>query len=120
MQTGIHAARTIGRRLDGKEPQPFRYRDLGSMAVISRRRAVVSFRGLRLSGFAGWLAWLFVHLTFLTGFKNRFLTLFYWSFSFIGRSRTERALLPSWNPAQPTAPGGHTSTTENATPRRAT
>jgi NADH dehydrogenase len=94
MQTGIHAARTITRRLDGKEPAPFRYRDLGSMAVISRRKAIVSFRGLRVSGFLGWLMWLVVHLTFMTGFKNRFLTIFYWLFSFIGHGRTERALLP--------------------------
>ena len=94
MQTGIHAARTITRGLDGKEAAPFRYRDLGSMAVISRRKAIVSFRGLRVSGFLGWLMWLVVHLTFMTGFKNRFLTLFYWLFSFVGRSRTERALLP--------------------------
>jgi NADH dehydrogenase len=94
MQTGIHAARTIARRLVGKEPEPFRYRDLGSMAVISRRKAIVSFRGLRISGFLGWLMWLVVHLTFMTGFKNRFLTIFYWLFSFIGHGRTERALLP--------------------------
>ncbi len=94
MQTGIHAARTIARSLDGKEPEPFRYRDLGSMAVISRRKAIVSFRGLRISGFLGWLMWLVVHLTFMTGFKNRFLTIFYWLFSFIGHGRTERALLP--------------------------
>ena len=94
MQTGIHAARTISRRLGGKEPTPFRYRDLGSMAVISRRKAIVSFRGLRISGYLGWLMWLVVHLTFMTGFKNRFLTIFYWLFSFIGHGRTERALLP--------------------------
>ena len=74
LQTGIHAARTIRRRLDGQEPQPFKYRDLGSMAAVSRRRAVVSFHGIRVSGFLGWLMWLFVHLAFLTGFKNRFKT----------------------------------------------
>ncbi|MGZ6636576.1 MAG: NAD(P)/FAD-dependent oxidoreductase [Solirubrobacteraceae bacterium] len=92
MQTGIHAARTIRRRLDGEEPQPFKYRDLGSMAAVSRRRAVVSFHGVRVSGFLGWLMWLFVHLAFMTGFKNRFKTLISWSLSFIGRGRTERAL----------------------------
>ena len=75
MQQGIHASHTIKRRLRGKEGKPFRYRDLGSMATISRFRAVVSFKGIRLSGFVGWLAWLFVHLTFLTGFKNRLATI---------------------------------------------
>ena len=92
MQTGIHAAQTIKRRLKGEEPQPFRYRDLGSMAAVSRRRAIVSFHGVRVSGFLGWLMWLFVHLAFMTGFKNRFKTLISWSFSFLGRGRTERAL----------------------------
>ena len=51
MQAGVHAARTIGRRLRGEtEAKPFRYRDLGSMAAVSRRRAIVSFHGLRVSG----------------------------------------------------------------------
>ena len=73
MQSGIHAARTIKKRVEtGAESKPFKYRDLGSMAAVSRRRAIVSFHGLRISGFLGWLMWLAVHLTFMTGFKNRF------------------------------------------------
>ncbi len=92
LQSGVHAAKTIRRRLEGKEPQPFKYRDLGSMAAVSRRRAVVSFHGLRISGFPGWVMWLFVHIAFLTGFKNRFKTTISWAFSFLGASRTERAL----------------------------
>ena len=64
----------------------------GSMAAVSRRRAIVSFHGIRVSGFLGWLMWLAVHLTFMTGFKNRFTALLQWAFSFIGRSRAERAL----------------------------
>jgi len=93
LQTGVHAAKTIRRRLDGQEPQPFKYRDLGSMAAVSRRRAVVSFHGVRVSGWLGWLMWLFVHLAFLTGFKNRFKTVISWMLSFIGGGRTERALV---------------------------
>src|SRR5512132_158058 len=92
LQSGIHAARTITRRLDGKEPQPFRYRDLGSMAAVSRRRAIVSFHGIRVTGFLGWLMWLVVHITFMTGFKNRFRTLISWLFNFLGSGRTERGL----------------------------
>ncbi len=95
MQSGIHAARTISRRLkDGPDatPKPFRYRDMGSMAAISRRRAIVSFRGLRFSGFIAWWVWLAVHLMFMTGFKNRFRTLVSWTLSFIGSGRGERAL----------------------------
>jgi NADH dehydrogenase len=93
LQTGIHAARTIKRRLEGEEPQPFKYRDLGSMAAVSRRRAVVSFHGVRVSGWLGWLMWMFVHLAFLTGFKNRFKTVISWMLSFLGAGRTERALV---------------------------
>ncbi len=93
MQSGIHAARTIKNRLTrGAEPTPWRYRDLGSMAAVSRRRAIVSFHGVRVSGFLGWLMWLVVHLTFMTGFKNRFSTLISWLLSFVGRGRGERAI----------------------------
>jgi NADH:ubiquinone reductase (H+-translocating) len=92
MQQGLHASNTIKRRLRGKESVPFRYRDLGSMATISRFRAVVSFKGIRLSGLIGWLVWLFVHLTFLTGFKNRLATVPRWLFTFIGNGRPERTI----------------------------
>src|SRR3954451_15985903 len=92
MQTGIHAARTISGRLKGQEAKPFRYRDLGSMATISRRRAIVSFRGIRLHGYLGWLAWLMVHITFMTGFKNRFAALVSWSFAFLGHSRPQQVI----------------------------
>ncbi len=93
MQQGIHSALTIRRRLRGEESsKPFKYRDLGSMATISRFRAVVSFKGLRVSGFLGWLMWLFVHLAFMTGFKNRFITIMQWLISFIGTGRSERTL----------------------------
>ena len=71
MQSGHHAARTIVRRLRGRPTKPFRYLDLGTMATISRFRAVVSIGRLRVAGFVGWLMWLVVHLAFLTGFKNR-------------------------------------------------
>lgn len=92
MQSGIHAANTIKRRLRGKEAVPFKYRDLGSMATVSRFRAVVSFRGMRLSGFPGWLMWLVVHVTFLTGFKNRFQALLHWANTFIAGGRAERTI----------------------------
>jgi NADH dehydrogenase len=92
MQQGLHASNTIVRRLQGEEAKPFRYRDLGSMATVSRFSAVVSFKGIRLSGLLGWLAWLFVHLAFLTGFKNRLATLPRWAFTFIGNGRPQRTI----------------------------
>jgi NADH dehydrogenase len=93
MQSGIHAAATIKRRVtSGGESKPFKYRDLGSMASIARFSAVVDFKGVRASGFIGWLMWVFVHLTFLTGFKNRFIALSKWLTAFVGRSRDERTI----------------------------
>jgi NADH dehydrogenase len=96
MQSGAHAAHTIVRRLEGKPTKPFRYRDLGTLAVISRFRAVAEVGPIRVGGFAGWLLWLVVHITFLTGFKNRFGALARWAVSFIGRGRYERALTGRW------------------------
>jgi NADH dehydrogenase len=92
MQQGLHASNTIKRRLAGKDSKPFRYWDLGSMATISRFRAVVSFKGIRLSGFLGWVVWLCVHLVFLTGFKNRLATFPRWAVTFIGNSRPQRTI----------------------------
>jgi NADH dehydrogenase len=93
MQSGMHAARTIKRRLRGDTAsKPFVYRDLGSMATISRFRAIVSFKGIKVGGFIGWLMWAFVHLTFLTGFKNRGIALFKWITAFIGSARDERTI----------------------------
>jgi NADH:ubiquinone reductase (H+-translocating) len=90
MQGGLHAANSILRRLKGKPTEPFRYRDLGSVATIGRFRAIVSVKGVHLSGFPGWLVWMFVHLGFLTGFGNRITTLMKWFRSMIGRGRAER------------------------------
>ena len=62
------------------------------MATISRFRAIVSFKGIKVGGFIGWLMWAFVHLTFLTGFKNRWTALFKWMSAFVGSSRDERTI----------------------------
>lgn len=97
MQSGAHCARTIGRRLKGHPvPRPFVYRDLGTMAAISRFRAVAKIGPLKVGGFIGWMLWLVVHVTFLTGFKNRFGALARWVVSFVGRGRYERALTGRW------------------------
>jgi NADH dehydrogenase len=96
IQTGAHAAHSVERRLQGKEPKPFRYHDLGTLAAIARFRAVAHIGPLQLDGFVGWLLWLVVHITFLTGFKNRFGALARWAVSFVGRGRYERALTGPW------------------------
>jgi NADH:ubiquinone reductase (H+-translocating) len=91
IQGGRYAAARIVDRVRGDEPtEPFRYHDKGSMATISRFRAVVSLGPLRVSGFLAWLMWLAVHLVYLTAFKNRVTALLHWSVSFVGRGRSER------------------------------
>jgi NADH dehydrogenase len=93
MQSGAHAARTIARRLGGDTAErPFRYRDLGTMATIARFRAVVYIGRLRVTGLAGWLMWLLVHLAFLTGFKNRVAAVANWAVTFLGRGRRQRTI----------------------------
>jgi NADH:ubiquinone reductase (H+-translocating) len=96
IQSGAHAAHTIERRLEGKVPKPFHYRDLGTLAAIARFRAVAHIGPFQLGGFVGWLLWLVVHITFLTGFKNRLGALARWTVSFVGRGRYERALTGRW------------------------
>ena len=93
MQQGLHAARAIRRFVAGQArgPPAFKYRDLGSMATVGRFSAIVSLKGLRLSGLLGWLTWLVVHITFLTGFANRFSAMLHWARSFLGRSRGQLA-----------------------------
>jgi NADH dehydrogenase len=91
MQGGLHAANAIRRRLKGDTRDlPFKYRDLGSAASVGRFKAIVSVRGIRLSGFPGWVVWLFVHVSFLNGFGNRFAALYRWAKAMIGHSRPER------------------------------
>jgi NADH:ubiquinone reductase (H+-translocating) len=92
MQSGHHAARTIVRAQTGRPSEPFRYRDLGTMATISRFRAVVTLGRLQIGGFVGWLMWLVVHLAFLVGFKNRLSTLANWVVAFLGRGRSQRTI----------------------------
>src|SRR5882757_2056512 len=93
MQGGLHAASCIRRDLAGMPRKPFRYRDLGSAAYISRGHALLQAGPIRLTGFIGWLGWGFVHIAFLTGVRNRFSTLATW-FGAIARSnRTDRTYL---------------------------
>jgi NADH dehydrogenase len=91
MQGGLHAANTIRHRLKGdREAKSFRYRDLGSAATIGRFKAIVSVKGIRLTGFPGWVVWFFVHIGFLNGYGNRIATMWRWGLSMLGRSRPER------------------------------
>jgi NADH:ubiquinone reductase (H+-translocating) len=91
IQGAKYAAETIDRRIEGKAPKgPFKYFDKGSMATISRFRAVAMVGNVKLTGFVAWLMWLVVHLFYVTGFKNRFTAVVHWAISFMGRGRSER------------------------------
>jgi NADH:ubiquinone reductase (H+-translocating) len=93
IQSGRHAAKTIARRIAGDTARrPFRYRDRGTLATISRFRAIGVLGRLNLSGFSAWLVWLVVHLAALTGFKNRVFVLFNWAIAFLGRGRAQRVI----------------------------
>lgn len=90
IQSGQYAADRIIAGVQGKRlPDSFRYHDKGNMATISRFSAVAEVGRIRIKGFVAWLAWLFIHLLYLIGFKTRISTLLHWSISFIGRGRTE-------------------------------
>ncbi|WP_192498615.1 NAD(P)/FAD-dependent oxidoreductase [Ornithinimicrobium pratense] len=93
IQEGRHAADQILRRLRGEPTgQPFVYRDKGSMATVSRFRAVMKRGNLELTGYPAWVAWLAVHLFYIIGFKSQLTTLMHWAVSFVGRDRSERTV----------------------------
>ena len=92
MQGGTHAARTILRRIRGEAPQPFVYHDRGSMAIIGRGSAIADIRGLRFSGVIAWLAWLFLHIFELIGFRNRLVVMFEWATAYFTRQRSVRLI----------------------------
>src|SRR6184192_1920012 len=83
MQQGRHAARNILRMIRGQKPKQFRYFDKGSMATIGRNKAVADLKFFHLSGRPAWLAWLFVHIIFLVGFRNRLLVLIQWAWAYL-------------------------------------
>jgi NADH dehydrogenase len=92
IQQAQHAAQNIIRSLDGQSRLPFRYRDKGSLATIGRSAAVADLGRVKLSGALAWLAWLFIHLMFLIGFRNRFIVMFQWAWSFITYDRGARLI----------------------------
>ncbi|MCC6796533.1 MAG: NAD(P)/FAD-dependent oxidoreductase [Candidatus Hydrogenedentes bacterium] len=92
VQQGRHAAKTVLRRLQGKETEPFHYRDLGNLATIGRGAAVADIGRLKLSGFVAWLIWLFVHLMHLVQFQNRMLVFMQWAWSYLTWNRAARLI----------------------------
>ena len=92
MQGGLYAGHRIGRKAQGRDSaKPFRYHDLGGAAYISRGNAIMSAGPLQISGFPGWVGWLFIHIAFLTGYRNRLGAILTWWSAFTRDRRRERA-----------------------------
>lgn len=91
-QMGRHAARNIARLIRGAPTQPFRYVVAPNMATIGRAAAIAEYGRLRLSGYLGWLAWLFVHILFLIGFRNRLSVMLQWAAAYFTYQRSVRLI----------------------------
>ena len=89
-QMGRYAARCILSRLRGQDVKPFRYVDYGLLATIGRNAAVAMIGGLKISGYPAWLVWLFAHVYFLIGFRNRLVVLIDWAVAYWSFERNAR------------------------------
>jgi NADH dehydrogenase len=92
-QMGRHAAHAIRARLSGEPARPFAYRDYGNLATIGRMAAVVEYGRLRLAGIVAWWFWLWIHLFFLIGFRNRLVVMIEWAWSYFSYQRGARIIL---------------------------
>jgi NADH dehydrogenase len=92
MQMGRHTAKNIQRDLEQRERKPFVYRNKGDLATIGRHRAVADFGRLKLTGFIAWWFWLFVHIMYLAGFRNRLSVLIEWGYSYFTFERGSRLI----------------------------
>jgi NADH dehydrogenase len=92
MQSGRHAAHNIARMVAGGAARPFRYRDKGDLATIGRYRAVARFGDVHVEGALAWWLWLFVHIMYLAGFRNRASVLVEWGYAFFTYQRGSRLI----------------------------
>ena len=92
-QMGAHAARQILRTLRNQDRRPFRYRNKGNLATIGRNRAIADFGHVRFTGRPAWWLWLFVHILYLAGFRNRLSVLVEWGYAYFTYQRGSRLIL---------------------------
>lgn len=101
MQMGRHTAKNILRELRGEPRLPFKYVDKGAMATIGRAHAIVEVGPIKFSGFVAWLGWLFVHIFFLIGFRNRVSVFMQWAYSYLTLARGARLITSrNWKSAK--------------------
>lgn len=108
MQQGRHVAKIIHAHLENRtSPGDFRYFDKGNLATIGRSKAVGEFRGFTFQGLLAWAVWLFIHIAYLIGFKNRVLVLLQWAWSYITWERGARLItgVPDLPPGEPISSG---------------
>lgn len=96
IQQADRLAKNLLRRLKGKEPEPFHYRDLGSMATIGRNRAVVDLPFWRFQGAFAWMVWLFVHLFAILGLKNKVFIFLNWVWNYVTYDQSLRLVIKPW------------------------
>jgi NADH dehydrogenase len=92
MQEGRHAAKNIVRLIRGEPTLPFHYRDKGTLATIGKAAAVGDIGRLHVSGLIAWVMWLFVHIFFLIGFRNRFIVIVEWAWTYVRNDRGSRLI----------------------------
>ncbi len=90
MQQGRYLAKMLKKKYEIDKRPPFIYRDKGSMATIGKAKAVVFLKGIKLYGFIAWIAWLFLHILYLTGFRNRFFVMIHWVFHYFTGCRASK------------------------------
>jgi NADH dehydrogenase len=100
MQQGRHAARNVLSMIDGRKPQRFWYFDKGSMATIGRNKAVADLKFVHLTGIPAWLAWLFIHVIFLVGFRSRLAVLFQWAWAYFSFNKGARLITRNFQSEQ--------------------
>ena len=93
IQQGKHLAKNIKHLIRGEKLEPFEYFDKGTMATVGRNRAVVDLHKWKFSGFFAWFVWMFVHLWFLVGFRNRTVTFFNWIYNYINFDKAARLII---------------------------
>lgn len=93
IQQGKALGKNFRRMLKGEPMKPFQYLDKGSMATIGRNKAVVDIKKLHFAGAFAWFIWMFIHLWFLVGFRNRVVTFFNWTYSYINYDRAARLII---------------------------
>jgi NADH dehydrogenase len=115
IQMGEYVASAIADDLAKRARRPFRYRHKGQLAVIGRGHAVADLGAFRARGFVAWLLWIFIHIFFLIGFRNRLMVMIDWAWSYVTFQRGARVITGRWRPGDRSRADGSQTTEELST-----